>query len=310
MKKFVLVANSTIDETAAYYAKNDIKCASLSFTIDGQTIKEDFGATLPFHDFFEKLREGRMSTTAQAQVGDYLGFFRDACEQGLDVVYLGFSSGLSGSFDAGCLAAREVLTDFPERTIRCIDSLSAAGGECVLVEKARQLRDQGKTADECADILEEMKLRVVHLVTVDDLNHLWRGGRVSRTSAVLGTLVGIKPIIYLDNNGKLQVCHKVRGRKQSLEYLGDELLHQLKARETSLRSANGGSIEEQIRQLWAQTIRISHGDCETDAEYLAGYLREHGVQNIAIRMIDTVIGSHTGPGVIALFGEGSQRRPF
>lgn len=307
MKKFVLVANSTIDETAAYYAENDIKCASLSFTIDGQTIKEDFGATLPFHDFFEKLRAGMTSSTSQAQVGDYLGLFREACEQGLDVVYLGFSSGLSGSYDAGCIAAREVGADFPERTIRCVDTLAAAGGECVLVEEARRLRDLGKTADECADAIEEMKLRVVHLVTVDDLNHLWRGGRVSRTSAVLGTLVGIKPVIYLDDDGKLQVCHKVRGRKPSLEYLGDELLRQLDAREAALRQAGQ---EEEAGLVRSQTVRISHGDCEADAEYLADYLRAHGVPHIAIRMIDTVIGSHTGPGVVALFALGNQRRAF
>lgn len=307
MKKFVLVANSTIDETAAYYADNDIHCASLSFTIDGLTVKEDFGATLPFHDFFEKLRAGKTSVTSQAQVGDYLGFFRTACEQGLDVVYLGFSSGLSGSFDAGCIAAREVAAEFPERAIRCVDSLAAAGGECILVEEARRLRDLGKTADECAEAIEALRLHVVHLVTVDDLNHLWRGGRVSRTSAVLGTLVGIKPVIYLDNSGKLQVCHKVRGRKPSLEYLADELLRQLDEREAALRSAGNEAEAQRVRE---QTVRISHGDCEADAEYLADHLRARGVSNIAIRMIDTVIGSHTGPGVIALFGVGNERRAF
>jgi len=136
---------------------------------------------------------------------------------------------------------------------------------------------------------------------VDDLNHLWRGGRVSRTSAVLGTLVGIKPVIYLDNEGKLQVCHKIRGRKQALEYLGDELLRQVEATESA------GQSTPNARE---QTIRISHGDCESDALYLADYLRSHGLKNIEVRMIDTVIGSHTGPGVIALFGIGQERRPF
>ncbi len=302
MNQFILVANSTIDETAAYYTSNGIRCASLSFTIDGMTVKEDFGATLPFHDFFEKLREGKTSTTSQAQVGDYLAFFRDACEQGLDVVYVGFSSGLSGSFDAGCIAAREVQEDFPDRTIRCVDSLCAAGGECILVEEAVRLRDLGKTADECADALEALKLHIVHLVTVDDLNHLWRGGRVSRTSAVLGTLVGIKPVIYLNDAGKLEVCHKVRGRRQSLEYLGDELLRQLDEREAAL-----GIPAAENR---AQHVRISHGDCEADAQYLAGYLHARGIPNVEIRMIDTVIGSHTGPGVVALFGVGYERRAF
>ncbi len=307
MNQFVLVANSTIDETADYYAAHDIRCASLSFTIDGQTIKEDFGATLPFHDFFEKLRAGSQSKTSQAQVGDYLSIFREACASGLDVVYLGFSSGLSGSYQAGCIAAREVGKEFPARTIRCVDTLAAAGGECVLVEHAWRMRDEGKTANECANEIEERKLQVVHLVTVDDLNHLWRGGRVSRTSAVLGTLVGIKPVIYLDNDGKLQVCHKIRGRKQSLEYLGDEMLRQLDEREQALRAAGKAAEALTVR---AQPVRISHGDCEPDAQYLADYLRAHGVEQIAIRMIDTVIGSHTGPGVVALFGLGYERRAF
>lgn len=307
MNKFVLVANSTIDETAAYYAEHDIKSACLSFTIDGLTVKEDFGVTLPYHDFFEKLRAGSQSKTSQAQMGDYLTIFREACEARLDVVYLGFSSGLSGSYQSGCMAAQEIAKEFPDRKIRCVDSLCAAGGEGVLVDLAWRMRDEGKTADECADEMERIKLHILHLVTVDDLNHLWRGGRVSRTSAVLGTLVGIKPIIFLDNEGKLQVCHKIRGRKQSLEFVGDEMIRQVTALDKTLRE--GGKIEE-ADALWTQPLRISHGDCEADAEYLAVYLRSHGFKNVLIRMIDTVIGSHTGPGVIALFGFGVERHAF
>lgn len=202
MTKFILVANSTTDETAEYYEKNDIRCAALSFTIGGKTIKEDFGRTMPFEEFFENLRAGNMSTTSQAQLEDYLTIFRAACAEGKDVLYVGFSSGLSGSYHAGCMAAAEVREEYPERTIRCVDSLAAAGGEAILVEKARQMRDAGCTADEAGDAVEALRQRVIHLVTVDDLNHLWRGGRVSRTSAVVGGLIGIKPMIYLDDTGQ------------------------------------------------------------------------------------------------------------
>ena len=289
MKKFVLVANSTTDETAEYYNKNDIKCAPLSFTIAGKTIKEDFGRTMPFTEFFANLRAGNMSTTSQAQLEDYLAIFRAACAEGMDVLYVGFASGLSGSYDAGCMAAAEVREEYPERTIRCVDSQSAAGGEAILVEKARQMRDAGFSAEETGDTVEKWKTHVIHLVTVDDLKHLWRGGRVSRTSAVVGSLIGIKPMIYLDDNGKLQVCGKIRGRKKALDHMIACTLKQITDRDTPMR--------------------ISHGDCETDAQYVADRLKEAGLRT-EIRMIDTVLGSHTGPGVLAIFFIGSQRGPF
>lgn len=289
MKKFVLVANSTIDETAEYYEVNDIKCAALSFTINGQTIKEDFGRTMSFKDFFANLRAGKMSTTSQAQLEDYLAIFREACAAGMDVLYVGFSSGLSGSYNAGCMAAAEVREEYPERTIRCVDSLSAAGGEAILVEKARQMRDAGCTADEAGDAVEAMRLHVIHCVTVDDLNHLWRGGRVSRTSAVVGGLIGIKPMIYVDDEGKLEVCGKIRGRKKALNALVETTLEQITDRDTP--------------------VRISHGDCEDDARYVAEQLEAAGLKT-EVRMIDTVIGSHTGPGVMTAFFVGGARGPF
>lgn len=289
MKKFVLVANSTIDETAEYYESNDIRCAALSFTMNGQTIKEDFGRTMPFQDFFANLRAGNMSTTSQAQVEDYLTIFRAACAEGMDVLYVGFSSGLSGSYDAGCMAAAEVREEYPERVIRCVDSLSAAGGEAILVEKAREMRDAGYTADAAGDEIEKLRLHVIHLVTVDDLNHLWRGGRVSRSSAIIGGLIGIKPMIYLDDAGKLQVCGKNRGRKKALNELVECTLEMITDRDTP--------------------VRISHGDCEDDARYVADKLEAAGLKT-EVRMIDTVIGSHTGPGVMTTFFIGEKRGPF
>lgn len=289
MPIFVLVANSTMDETAEYYEKNDIRCAPLSFTIDGQTIAEDFGKTLPFKEFFDKLRAGHMSSTSQAKVEDYLRIFREACAAGMDVLYVGFSSGLSGSYDAGCMAAAEVRPEFPDRVIRCVDTLSAAGGEYILVNRAKELRDQGLTADEVGDEIERLRLRMIHLVTVDDLKHLWRGGRVSKTSAYVGSLIGIKPIIFVDDEGKLQVCSKVRGRRKALELLADSVLAQITDRDVP--------------------VRISHGDCEEDAQYVADYLKEKGGLSSEIRMIDTVLGSHTGPGVMTVFFVGEKRGP-
>lgn len=289
MRKFVLVANSTADETAEYYASNDIKCASLAFTIGGLTIKEDCGKTMPYEEFFANLRTGKMSTTSQAQVEDYLAYFRQACAAGMDVLYVGFSSGLSGSFDAGCMAAKEVRAEYPERVIRCVDSLSATGGEAILVEKARQLRDAGKTADEAGDAVEALRGRIIHMITVNDLNHLWRGGRVSRSAAMVGSLIGIKPMIYVDDRGKLEVCSKVRGRKKALGRLHEYIVQEITDRETP--------------------VRINHGDCLEDAQYLAELLAADGIPS-QIRFIGTVIGSHTGPGVMTAFFVGRERKPF
>lgn len=289
MRKFVLVANSTTDETGEYYEENDVRCAALSFTMDGRTVREDFGATVPFSMFYDNLRAGKTSQTAQAPMEEYKEYFRAACREGLDVLYVGFSSGLSGSFQAGCIAADEVREEFPERVIRCVDSLSAAGGEGILVERARALRDAGCTADEAGDAIEALRLKIIHLVTVDDLNHLWRGGRVSRSAAVVGGLIGIKPMIYVDDAGKLQVCGKIRGRKKALDKLAQTTLAQITDRQTP--------------------VRISHGDCAADARYVADKLEQAGLKT-EIRMLDTVLGAHTGPGVMTTFFIGEKRGPF
>lgn len=289
MRKFVLVVNSTADETAEYYQSNEIKCAALAFTIGGKTIKEDCGKTMSFPDFFANLRQGKMSTTSQAQVEDYLTYFREACAQGKDVLYVGFSSGLSGSFDAGCMAAKEVCDAYPERVIRCVDTLSATGGEAILVEKARQMRDAGSTADEAGDAIEALRLSIIVAITVNDLHHLWRGGRVSRSAALVGGLIGIKPVIYVDNHGKLEVCSKIRGRKKALNHLFTHIVQEITDRETP--------------------VRINHGDCPEDAQYLADVLAAEGIAS-EIRFTGTVIGSHTGPGTIIASFVGRERKPF
>lgn len=289
MNKFMLVVNTTADETAAYYQTHDIKYAPLSFTIGGKTIAEDCGQTMPFPVFYENLRKGNMSSTAQAQPAQYLAHFRAACAAGHDVLYLGFSSGLSGSFDAGCMAAKEVQAEYPDRVIRCVDSLSATGGEAILVEKARALRDMGKTADEAALVLEDLRFRVIHLITVNDLNHLWRGGRVSRSSAMVGGLLGIKPMIYVNNAGKLEVCNKIRGRKKAMEHLHAAVVQQITDRTVP--------------------VRINHGDCLEDAQALAALLAADGIDS-KILYAGTVIGSHAGPGLLTAFFVGSERKPF
>lgn len=288
MLPFVLVTDSTIDETAAYFEKNDIKCAPLAFTIDDRTIEEDCGQTISFHQFYDLLRQGKQASTSQAKLDTFLQIFRTALEGGQDILYIGFSSGLSGTYQAGCMARDELAPQYPDRRIFCIDSLSATGGEYLLVDKAREMRDSGCSAEVTAAAIEQMRLHVIHLITVDDLGHLHRGGRLSKTSAVVGGLLGIKPIIWVDDQGKLGVGGKVRGRQKAIQYLADRTLRELSDKN--------------------QTVRICHGDCPEDAQTLADLLLQRGVRS-DIRYIGTVIGSHTGPGVLTTFFFGGDRKP-
>lgn len=286
--RFVLITDSTVDENAGYYAENDIPYAPLSLTVDGRTLEEDCGQTLSFHDFYDLLRQGKQASTAQAKMDCFLRLFEQALAAGQDVLYVGFSSGLSGTYQAGCMAAAELAPRYPDRKILCVDSLAATGGEYLLVDKAREMRDEGCTAEETAAEIERLRLQVVHLFTVDDLNHLYRGGRLSRASAIVGSLLGIKPLLYMDDAGKLCVHGKLRGRQNVIRWLAERALCGITDRNTP--------------------VRISHGDCLEDAQLLADLLAKGGVQ-ADIRYVGTVIGSHTGPGVLAIFFFGEQRKP-
>lgn len=286
--RFVLITDSTVDENAGYYAENDIPYAPLSLTVDGRTLEEDCGQTLSFHDFYDLLRQGKQASTAQAKMDCFLRLFEQALAAGQDVLYVGFSSGLSGTYQAGCMAAAELAPRYPDRKVLCVDSLAATGGEYLLVDKAREMRDQGCTAEETAAEIERLRLQVVHLFTVDDLNHLYRGGRLSRASAIVGSLLGIKPLLYMDDAGKLCVHGKLRGRQNVIRWLAERALCGITDRNTP--------------------VRISHGDCLEDAQLLADLLAKGGVQ-ADIRYVGTVIGSHTGPGVLAIFFFGEQRKP-
>ena len=230
-----------------------------------------------------------MSVTSQINPEEAVQMMEPFVKEGKDILHLGFSSGLSGTLNSMMIAGEELSERYPEAKIIIIDTLCACLGEGLLLYKALQLKEQGKNIDEIAAWVEENKLHICHDVTVDDLNHLHRGGRVSKTTAVLGTLVQIKPIIHMDDNGKLQVIGKERGRKKSLNKIVDMAVEQSKGWDNDI-------------------IMITHGDCIEDAEYVAKLVREKmGIDNILINNIGTVIGSHTGPGVVAVFCMGNKR---
>lgn len=287
MRDYIITVNSTVDLPKEWLEERRVPVVPLRYTIDGQTYTDMEG--LSAKEFFAKLREGKMSVTSQVNPEEAAEMLEPYVKEGKDILHLGFSSALSGTLNSMRIAGQMLEEKYPGAKVIVIDTLCACLGEGLLLYKALQVKAQGKTIEETAQWVEENKLHICHNVTVDDLNHLHRGGRVSKTTAVLGTLVQIKPIIHMDNEGKLQVIGKERGRKKSLNKIVDMAAEQSKGWDNDI-------------------IMITHGDCIEDAEYVAKLVREKmGIDNILINNIGTVIGSHTGPGVVAVFCMGNQR---
>lgn len=288
MSEYVIITDSTVDLPKEYLMEElEVPYIPLTYILDGVTYEDMNG--LSGHEFFEKIRSGSMPTTSQITPEQAKEAIRPYLEEEKDVLYIAFSSGLSGTYNSARIAANELAEEYPARQVIVVDSLCACMGEGLLVYKAVQMKRAGKSFAEVAQWVEENKLHICHNVTIDDLFHLHRGGRVSKTSAVLGTMVKIKPIIHMDDNGELKVIGKERGRKKALNYIVDMAVEQSKGWENDI-------------------VMITHGDCEEDAKYVAERVKEKmGIQNILIHCIGTVIGSHTGPGVVAVFCMGEKR---
>ncbi|MCI9421105.1 MAG: DegV family protein [Dorea sp.] len=287
MKDYIITVNSTVDLPKEWLTERGVPVVPLSYTIDGETYQDMNG--LSAKEFFKKLRAGKMAVTSQVNPDDAKEALRPFLEEGKDILHLGFSSALSGTLNSMRIAAEELKEEYPNQNIIVIDTLCACMGEGLLLYYALKRKAGGCSMEETAKWVEENKLHVCHNVTIDDLNHLQRGGRISKTVAVLGGMVKIKPMIHIDDKGALQVIGKERGRKKSLNNIVDKAVVQSKGWENDI-------------------IMITHGDCREDAEYVAKLVREKmGIDNILINNIGTVIGSHTGPGVAAVFCMGEKR---
>ena len=287
MRDYVITVNSTVDLPKEWLKERHVPAVPLRYTIDGTTYTDMEG--LSAKEFFAKLREGKMSVTSQVNPEEAVEALEPYVKEGKDILHLGFSSGLSGTLNSMRIGAQMLEEKYPGSKVIVIDTLCACLGEGLLLYYALKEKAKGKTIEEVAQWVEDNKLHICHNVTVDDLNHLHRGGRVSKTTAVIGTLVQIKPIIHMDNAGKLQVIGKERGRKKSLNKIVDMAAVQSRGWENDI-------------------VMITHGDCIEDAEYVAKLVREKmGIDNILINNIGTVIGSHTGPGVVAVFCMGNKR---
>ena len=262
----------------------DFEMVPLTFTIDGEV-----NPAIDIKTFYDRLRNGSRSKTSQVSIGAFLEVFKKAAGAGMDVLYVGFSSGLSGTVEAGAQAAELARKEFPERKFIVIDTLSASCGEGCLVDKAVELRDSGKTIEETAAWIEENKLNLHHWYTVDDLHFLARGGRVSAPAAWFGSALTIKPVMNMDNAGHLIPREKVIGRKRSIRGLFNKM------KSHGIDQGN-------------QKIFISHGDCKEEVDTLVEMIKkEWGTKEFVISYVGHVIGSHTGPGVIALFFFGEPR---
>lgn len=287
MRDYIITVNSTVDTGKEWLEERNVPVIPLKYTIDGQEYTDMYG--LSDKEFFQKLREGKMSVTSQINPEEAKEMLEPYVKEGKDVLHLAFSSALSGTCNSMKIAAEELQEEYPEAKVIVVDTLCACMGEAMLLYYALKQKEAGKTIEEVAQWAEENKLHVCHNVTVDDLFHLHRGGRVSKTAAVLGTMVKVKPIIHMDDNGALQVIGKERGRKKSLHKIVD----------MAMERSEGWDNE---------IIMITHGDCLEDAEYVAKLVREKmGIENVFIHNIGTVIGSHTGPGVVATFCMGNKR---
>lgn len=284
-KEFFIVTDSSCDLPQWLLdTYEDFALCPLSFTIDGE-----INPPLDNKQFYDRLRNGSRSQTSQVNPEAFLDVFRKAAGEGLDVLYVGFSSGLSGTVESGEKAAVIARKEFPERKFIVIDTLSASCGEGCLVDKAVELRNSGKSIDETAKWIEDNKLKLHHWYTVDDLHFLQRGGRVSASAAWFGSALSIKPVMNMDNAGHLIPREKVIGRKRSIS----GLFHKMK-----VHGIDQGN----------QKIFISHGDCLEEVETLVDMIKkEWGTKEFVISYVGNVIGSHTGPGVIALFFFGDPR---
>ncbi len=259
----------------------------LTFMVDGEDeVYQSYlkGERTDLKQFYTMMREGKVFKTSLPNLAESEALFRELLGSGRDVLYIAFSSGLSGTYQALSLMAAQLQEKFPERKIHVVDSLAASGGQGLLVWYAVQHARAGESIDQVRDWLEENKLHLAHWFTVDDLMFLFRGGRVSKTAAWAGTLLNIKPVLHVDDEGHLIPMEKVRGRKKSLNALIDHME----------KSAN--------KPISDQMVFITHGDCIEDAEYVAAKIKERfGVKEVVINYVDPVIGAHSGPGTMALF---------
>lgn len=288
---YTIVTDSSCNLPESLIDELELEVLPLVFMADGKEYQSYLkGQVTDLKQFYTMMREGKIFTTSLPNLSDAQNLFEDIFKQGNDILYLGFSSGLSGTYEGVRGIGKTLQQQFPNQTFASVDTLAASVGQGLIVYYAAKMRQEGKTLQEVEQWVRDNRLNLAHWFTVDDLMFLFRGGRVSRTAAFAGSLLNIKPVLHVDNDGLLIPMEKTRGRKKSIQAL-------VKHMEDSV-----------IKPLEDQVIGISHGDCIEDVEYLQKLITEKfGVRNYLVNYVDPVIGAHSGPGTLALFFLAHQR---
>lgn len=290
MNQFAIITDSSADLSQALVEELDVTVLSLHYTIQGveRPNLPDHSEMAP-HELYELLRKGEQGKTSAVNTHDYVEVLIPMLEAGQDILILAFSSGLSTTYQSSAIAVEELREQYPERKIYTVDTLAASLGQGLLVWYAAKLRTEGKSIEEVRNWVEGNKLHLAHWFTVDDLHHLKRGGRISTATALVGTMLAIKPVLHVDDEGHLISMSKARGRAAALKALVDQM------EQDAIDPAN-------------QTVFISHGDSEADARKVAEMVEQRlGAKVEVIDYVGPVIGCHAGPGVIALFYLGRKR---
>lgn len=289
MGDYLITTDNMTDFPEEYIKEHDLPMMSLTYFLDGVMYTAE--NSLSSEEFYKKMREGCMPTTSQVNPEEAKEKLLQFLQLNKNIIHIAFSSGLSGTCNSVRIAAQELSEEIPDCRITVVDSLAASLGEGLLVHKALEKQKAGLSYDEMVNWLEENKLRICHNFTVDDLFHLYRGGRVSKAAAVLGTMINLKPVLHVDDEGHLIPLSKVRGRKKSLNTLVDNMEKQM------------GSYREEN-----DIVFISHGDCYEDALYVQEQVKKRfGIEQFLINPVGPTIGAHSGPGTLALFFMGEKR---
>ena len=288
MSDYVIVTDSSADLPASLVQELGVEVLPLSFTVQGKTYHNyPDDREMDPKVFYKMLRDGEMATTSAVNVAEYTAMLEPLLQAGKDVLVLAFSSGLSTTYQSSVIAVNDLAEQYPDRKICTVDTLCASMGQGLMVWLAAQEQKKGKSLEEVRDWVEENKLRLCHWFTVDDLHFLKRGGRISAATAVVGTMLSIKPVLHVDDEGHLISMGKARGRNASLTALVDHM-------------------EQTATDV--DTVFISHGDCLADAEKVAADVKKRfGTRDVVINTIGPVIGAHAGPGTVALFFLGTKR---
>lgn len=287
MSDFVIFTDSGCDISPEILSEWGVSHRGLNFRFDGED-KEYSNNDMTSDEFYKRMREGAVAKTSAVNVETFERAFEDILKEGKDILYIGFSSGLSTTYNSGRIAATQLADKYPERKILTVDTLAASAGQGLILKLALDKKNEGATIDEVAAFTDDIKFKISIWFTVDDLVYLKRGGRVSPTAAFFGNMLGIKPILKMDEEGHLIPNSKVRGRRTAIAALADK-------------------YGELSTDLGGANVFISHGDCISDAQYLADLLKErYGATVDLITNVGTVIGAHSGPGTLALFFVGKR----